>query len=80
MIKRGHRPLKDALSKLGDDWVTNLAVVLFADRTIVYGPTGYTPFYIVYGREPILLVELRFLTWRTIFTEEITDRSKLLEL
>ena len=48
MIKRGHGPLKDALSKLGDDWVTNLAVVLFTNRTTVYRPTKYTPFYIVY--------------------------------
>ena len=62
MIKRGHGPLKDALSKLSDDWVTNLAAVLFTDRTIVYGPIGYMPFYIVYRREPILLVESRFPT------------------
>ena len=80
MIERGHQPLKNALSKLGDDWVTNLAAVLFADRTTVHGPTGYTPFYMVYGREPILPVESKFPTWRTIFTEEVTDRSKLLEL
>ena len=80
MIERGHRPLKDALSKLGNDWVKNLTAVLFADRTTVHGPTGYTPFYMVYGREPILPVESRFPTWRTLFTEEITDRSKLIEL
>jgi CRISPR/Cas system-associated endoribonuclease Cas2 len=62
IIKRGHGPLKDALSKLGDDWVINLVVVLFTDQTTVYRPTRYTPFYIVYGREPILLVESRFPT------------------
>jgi CRISPR/Cas system-associated endoribonuclease Cas2 len=31
IIERGYRPLKDALSKLDDDWVTNLAAVLFTD-------------------------------------------------
>ena len=62
MIERGHGPLKDALSKLGSDWPTNLAAVLFADRTTVHGPTGYTPFYMVYGREPILPVKSRFPT------------------
>ena len=31
IIKRGHRPLKDALSKLSDNQVINLVVVLFAD-------------------------------------------------
>ncbi len=54
--------MKDALSKLGHDWVGNLPAVLFVERTTVYGPTGYTPFYMVYGREPILLVESQFLT------------------
>jgi hypothetical protein len=54
--------LKNALSKLSDDWIINLAVVLFTDRIIVHRLTKYTLFYIVYGREPILLVESRFLT------------------
>ena len=80
MIERGHRPIKDALSKLGAKWDENLAAVLFADRTTVHGPTGYTPFYMVYGREPILPVESKFPTWRTLFTEEITNRAKLIEL
>ena len=62
MIERGHQPLKDALSKLGANWVGNLPAVLFADRTTVHGPTGYTPFYMVYRQEPILLVKSRFLT------------------
>jgi len=35
--------------------------MLFINRTIVYGPIKYTLFYIVYKRERILLVELRFL-------------------
>lgn len=80
MIERGHRPLKNALSKLGSDWPTNLTTVLFTDRTMVYGPTGYTPFYMVYRQEPILPIESRFPIWRTLFIEEITDRSKLIEI
>jgi hypothetical protein len=62
MIKRGYRPLKDVLSKLSNDWVINLIVVLFADWIIVYKPIRYMLFYIVYRWEPILLVELRFFT------------------
>ena len=54
--------MKNALFKLGDDWIINLAIILFIDRTIVHRPIKYTLFYIVYGREPILLVELRFPT------------------
>jgi hypothetical protein len=34
---------------------------LFTDRIIIYKPIKYTLFYIVYGREPILLIESKFL-------------------
>jgi hypothetical protein len=80
-IERGHRPIKDALSKLdGHDYEVHLSAVLFAERVTVHGPTGLSPFYLVYGREPILPVESRHPTWRTLFTDEVTDRSKLIEL
>jgi hypothetical protein len=39
----------------------NLIIVLFIDRIIVHGLIKYTLFYIVYKRELILLIELRFL-------------------
>ncbi len=80
IIERGHRPLKDTLSKLGNDQVDNLLVILFVERTTVYRPTGYTPFYMVYRQEPILPIKSRFLIQRTLFIEEIIDRSKLIEL
>jgi CRISPR/Cas system-associated endoribonuclease Cas2 len=28
MLERGHQSLKNALSKLGNDWITNLAAIL----------------------------------------------------
>ena len=61
MIKRGYSLIKDTLLKLGANWPTNLAVVLFADRTTIHRPTRYTPFYMVYRQEPILPIELYFL-------------------
>ena len=35
--------------------------MLFADKTIIYGPISFTPFYIVYSKEAILLVETYYL-------------------
>ena len=61
MIKRGHRPLKNALLKLENNQVKNLIVVLFANNTIVYRPIRYTPFYIIYRQEPVLPIELKVL-------------------
>jgi hypothetical protein len=60
--------------------VDNLSAILFANRTTVHGPTGHTPFYMVYGREPILPVESKVPTWRTLFTKEIKNRAQLIEL
>ena len=80
MIERGHGPIKNALSKMEGKWTVNLPAVLFADRTTTNASTGYMPFYLVYGREPILPVETRYPTWRSLFTEEIENRSKLIQL
>ena len=59
-----------------------LPSVLFVRRITIYGPTGHTPFYIVYGREAVLPVETKFPTWRTLGWDEVelNDRAKLLEL
>ena len=57
----GHKPLINALMKLSEGgvkkWTRYLHAVLFADRTSVHGPSGHTPFYLVYGREAVLPVE-----------------------
>ena len=70
MVERGHKPIVDALAKLTDgglgNWVKNLPTVLFAERTTVHQPTGRTPFWVVYGREAVLLIELKFRTWRIL--------------
>jgi hypothetical protein len=84
MVEQGHKPITDALAKLTDgglgNWVRNLPTVLFADRTSVHQPTGKTPFWVVYGREAILPIELKFRTWRVLEWEKVRDRAELLVL
>jgi hypothetical protein len=64
MIEQGHKPIADALAKLTDNrlrnWVQNLSTVLFADYTLVHQPTSRTPFWVVYRREAVLLIKLKF--------------------
>ena len=85
-IERGHQQIVDGLLALTEGgkkkWVDLLPTVLFAARTSVHGPTGYTPFYMVYGREAVLPVETQYPSWRTLDwdTVELGDRAKLLEL
>jgi hypothetical protein len=70
MVERGHKPIVDALAKMTDsglgNWVRNLSSVLFADRTSIHQPTGKTPFWVVYGQEAVLPIELKFCTWRIL--------------
>jgi len=62
------------------NWVSNLPAVLLADRTTVHQPTGQSPFLLVYGREAVLPVELRYLTWRVLDWEKVRMRGDLLAL
>jgi hypothetical protein len=82
MVERGHRPITEALAYMTNgglsSWVKNLPIVLLADRTTVHQPTGKTPFFMVYGREAVLPVELKYPTWRVLNWEDMTDRASLL--
>jgi hypothetical protein len=82
MIERGHKPIVEALARMTDgglgNWVRNLSMVLLADRTTVHQPTGKTPFFMVYSREAVLLVELKYPTWRVLDWEKVSSRAELL--
>jgi len=58
MVERYHRTLKQMLAKLvnsrSSNWESYLGDVLLAHRTTCAGPTGFTPFFLNYGRHPNL--------------------------
>ena len=60
------------------NWVRNLPAVLLAEHMTVHGLTGKTPFLMEYGREAILLIELKHLTWRVLDWGNVTSRGDLL--
>ncbi|PIK52465.1 putative gypsy retrotransposon integrase-like protein 1-like [Apostichopus japonicus] len=53
-----------------DEWSDILDSVLFAYRTSRHASTGYSPFYLLYGRQPRLPVEL------TVGNDENTDDAR----
>jgi hypothetical protein len=84
MVERGYQLIIRVLITLSEGskrpWVDLLNWVLFVDRTIVHGPTGFILFYMVYGREVVLLVKTRYLTWRTFGWDKVNSREKFFKL
>ena len=80
IIKKSHELIKNALSKMERKWIINFPAILFANRITINAFTSYMPFYLVYRKKPIFLVKTCYLIWRSLFTEEIENRSKLIWL
>ena len=51
------------------DWATRLSEALWAYRTTWRNTIGYSPYQLVFGKEPVFLIELEIQTLRT--TQEI---------
>jgi len=82
-IERSHRSIGEALARMsggGKRWRKHLPAVLLAERTSIHGPTGVTPFSLIYGREAILPYETRFPVWRLLDWTKIKTREELLEV
>ena len=62
LVERFNRTLCEILVKYSseykEDWDVFLPSALFAYRTIRQNTTRYEPFYLTYGREAVLLIEL----------------------
>jgi len=65
MVLQGLKPrIFNRLNKFGGRWVAELPAVLWSLRTTPSQATGYTPFFMVYGFEAILLTNLDYETPR----------------
>ena len=53
--------LSTYVSKNQKDWDEFIPLILFAHRTSVLDETGDSPFYVLYGREPRLPIDLKYL-------------------
>jgi transposase InsO family protein len=61
MILQGLKPrIFDRLNKSGRKWLQELPTVVWSHRTTPSRATGFTPFFLVYGAEAILLTDLEY--------------------
>jgi hypothetical protein len=59
------------------NWVNNLLIVLWADRSTMRRSIEHIPFYLFYGREPVLPIKLKVPTWRIFLWDEIYNTAEL---
>ncbi|RAQ98663.1 putative gag-pol poly protein [Stemphylium lycopersici] len=79
-IEGSHKPIVNALAKLPGPWVKNLPAVLLADRISIQEQTGYSPYQLVTGQNPVLPIDLALPTWQTLPFREVKDRAQLLAI
>ena len=61
MLRQGLKPrIFNWLNKFSARWVTELPLVLWSLRTTPSRATGYTPFFMVYGCEAVLPMDLDY--------------------
>jgi len=61
MILQGLKPrIYNRLKKFGKKWVEELSSVLWSLRTTPSRATKFTPFFMVYGSEAVLLTDLEY--------------------
>ncbi len=56
----------------------NLFTILWTDRSTVIRKIGRIPFYLNYGREPVLPIELDMSTWRILPWNDVFDTAGFL--
>jgi hypothetical protein len=78
MVLQGIKPrIFNKLNKFGGRWVAELLVVLWSLRTTPSWATDYTPFFMVYGAEAILLTDLDYGAPRVMMYKELEAKEFL---
>ena len=60
-----------------EEWADILDSVLFAYRTSKHASTGYSPFFLLYGRQPKLPVELLIENSEATMSEKVSAMEKI---
>ena len=79
MVERHNRTIKDKLLKILEDkqheWPRAIDGVLSAHRTARHKSTGFSPFRLLYGRDPVLPIDITHTTDDVETTEREFDEE-----
>jgi hypothetical protein len=78
MVLQGLKPrIFDKLNKHGKKWATELPSVLWSLRTMPSRATGFTLFFLVYGAEAMLPIDLEYRSSRLkTYNEQNNDTAR----
>lgn len=84
MIERGHRTWINSIWKLcgskKEKWSNWFYSALWADRVTTRRSTGFSPYYLLYGRPHLFPFNIRDPTWYTIDWHDIKTTEELLAI
>ena len=78
LVERQNRTIKEKLLKIlsedhKEEWVSALDGVLFAHRTAKHRSTGFSPFRLLYGREPKLPIDVTLCPGEMASSDEFSE-------
>jgi len=84
VVERGHFTIREAIVKACDGniskWPNLVHHAFFADRVTVRKATGFSPYFLLYGTDPMFPLDLFEATYLTPGIEDIKTTSDLLAL
>ena len=84
MVERGHRVYIDSIWKVlqGNTlkWPDLLGLALWADRVTVKRTTGFSPYYLLYGQDPLHSFDMMDRSWHALDWNKVKSTADLLGL
>lgn len=83
-VERSHQPVVQGVYKLAGDakgtWPQYLHAVLLATRITASRATGFSPYYLLYGQEPVFSFDAEEITWQTLDWSSVRTHQDLIEI
>jgi hypothetical protein len=84
VVERAHQVLVNALTRVSGDrpssWPLFLQVVLLTIRCTASRMTGYAPYYLLYGRQPLLAFDIADRTWESLGWDKVMTTEDLITI